>query len=111
MEIAELKKKVIEVIANQAGKKIEEIKPETRIADLGLDQLDSVEAIMDLEEKLDIETSDEEVEKLETLDDLVAYTYTLIEKKEAKPKDEETKEESNDNPTDEPKTEPETNDK
>ena len=63
-----------QVVAEQLGVKIEEIKPEASFTDdLGADSLDAVELIMALEEKFGIEIPDEDAEKLKTVNDAIRY--------------------------------------
>jgi acyl carrier protein len=66
--------KVQEIVAEKLGKKIEEIKPEANFQnDLGADSLDTVELVMSLEEKFDIEIPDEDAEGIHTVADAVRY--------------------------------------
>ena len=66
--------KVKEIIAQQLGKNIEDIKEESKfIEDLGADSLDTVELVMALEEAFNTEIPDEEAEKLKTVGDAVKY--------------------------------------
>lgn len=43
------------------------------IEDLGADSLDAIEITMGLEEAFDIEISDEDIERMETVDDVITY--------------------------------------
>ncbi len=71
--IDKLKKVLVEVL----GVKEEDIKPESKfVDDLGADSLDLVELIMAFEEKLGIEISDEEAEKMMTVKDVLDYINT-----------------------------------
>lgn len=66
--------KVKEIIAQQLGKNIEDIKEESKfIEDLGADSLDTVELVMALEEAFNTEIPDEDAEKLKTVGDAVKY--------------------------------------
>ncbi|MCG9478807.1 MAG: acyl carrier protein [Actinomycetia bacterium] len=66
--------KVKEVLVDVLGAKEEEIAPESKfVEDLGADSLDLVELIMSFEDKFGIEISDEEAEKLETVQDALNY--------------------------------------
>ena len=50
------------------------ITPETNIMeDLGADSLDVVDMLMSLEDEFDVEISDEEIEKLQTVAQVVSY--------------------------------------
>jgi len=63
-----------QIIADQLGRSIEEVKVESSfVEDLGADSLDLVELIMAFEEKFHLEISDEESEKLKTVADVINY--------------------------------------
>lgn len=50
------------------------ITPETNIMeDLGADSLDVVDMLMSLEDEFDVEIADEEIEKMQTVAQVVAY--------------------------------------
>jgi len=56
-----------------------QIKSKTAFAvDLGADSLDMAQLIMDLEEELDIEISDEDGAKFKTVQDVVNYLGSLV---------------------------------
>lgn len=71
--------RVRKIIAEQLGVDEAEIKPETSfVEDLNADSLDLVELIMSLEEEFSkegktIEISDEDAEKIATVQDAVSY--------------------------------------
>jgi len=65
---------VKEVVAEQLGVNIDEIKEDSKfVEDLGADSLDVVELVMALEEKFDIEIPDEAAESITTVADAVKY--------------------------------------
>ena len=62
---------IAELIAERVEKDVSEIKMESTFRDLGIDYLDTVELLMNLEDKLDMEI--ELDQKVETVGDLVAF--------------------------------------
>jgi acyl carrier protein len=72
--MASVEEKVKHIIVEQLGVDEEEVKPEaTFVDDLGADSLDVVELVMALEEEFGIEISDEEAEKLVSVQHAVNY--------------------------------------
>lgn len=66
--------KVKMILSNQFDVEEDSIAPETNIADdLGADSLDVVDMLMSLEDEFDVEIPDEEIEKIRTVGELVAY--------------------------------------
>ncbi len=66
--------KVKEIIVEQLGVEVEQIKLESNfIDDLGADSLDTVELIMSFEEEFGIEIPDTDAEKIKTVKDVVDY--------------------------------------
>jgi len=62
------------VISEYAGVKLSEVTNNASLCDdLAMDELDHVEVVMALEEKFSIEVSDEEAEKLKTVQDVIDY--------------------------------------
>ena len=69
-----VEEKVKSIIADQLSVDEAQVKPEASfINDLGADSLDTVELIMALEEEFGIEISDEEAEKIQTVQAAIDY--------------------------------------
>jgi acyl carrier protein len=76
-----VEEKVKSIIADQLSVDEAQVKPEASfINDLGADSLDTVELIMALEEEFGIEISDDEAEKIQTVQAAVDYIKAHVEK-------------------------------
>ena len=69
-----MKDKIIQLIAKKLGKKIEDVKLESKlIEDLGADSLDIVELLMELEDSYGITIPDQDAMQLSTIGDIVKF--------------------------------------
>lgn len=59
---------IAKIVAERTGCDVAVVKPESKFSDLGIDSLDTVELLMELEDEIGIEI--ELDEKIETIDDL-----------------------------------------
>jgi len=71
---AEVAEKVKQIVSEQLGVEESEVTPSAAFTDdLGADSLDQVELVMALEEAFSMEISDEEAEKIRTVQDAISY--------------------------------------
>ncbi|MBR4702886.1 MAG: acyl carrier protein [Oscillospiraceae bacterium] len=68
---------IAELIADRNEIEVESITPETSFAELGIDSLDTVEMLMDLEDRIGAEI--ELDEKVETVGELTAFIERKLE--------------------------------
>jgi acyl carrier protein len=73
-KLKEISEKVKQIISEQLGVDEAEITPSASFTDdLGADSLDQVELVMALEEAFDVEISDEDAEKIRTVQHAIDY--------------------------------------
>lgn len=66
--------KVKEIIAEELGIELEDIKLESDLSDdLGADSLDAIELIMEIESQFEVEIADSEATKIKLVSDIVNY--------------------------------------
>jgi acyl carrier protein len=76
----DLEDRVLKLIAEQLGVTKEELVPEANfVDDLGADSLDIVELVMAMEEAFDVEISDDDAEKIQTIGDALTYVKGRLE--------------------------------
>lgn len=59
---------IAKIVSERTGCEVSAVKPDSKFSDLGIDSLDTVELLMELEDEIGIEL--ELDEKIETIDDL-----------------------------------------
>jgi|TARA_B100000959_G_scaffold3618_1_gene3941 acyl carrier protein len=70
----EIQAKVVQIISEQLGKNVSEIKMSSNfIEDLDADSLDTVELVMALEEEFEVDIPDEAAEKITTVQSAVDF--------------------------------------
>jgi acyl carrier protein len=70
---------VADIVCEQLGVGLAQLEPHTTFfGDLGADELEPDEIVMALEEEFQIEISDEDAERIETISDLVAYIHRRV---------------------------------
>lgn len=61
--------KIAKIVSERTGCEVSAVKPESRFADLGIDSLDTVDLLMELEDETGIEIElDQKLETVEELD-------------------------------------------
>ncbi|MGQ9753296.1 MAG: acyl carrier protein [Thermaceae bacterium] len=79
MTEAEIFEKVKAVIVDKLSADADKVTLEARfVEDLGADSLDTVELIMGLEDEFGLEISDEDAEKIRTVQDAVQYIQSRL---------------------------------
>lgn len=80
MNITEQQKnEVKEIISDQLGCDIEEVKDDALLGDhLGADSLDTVELVMEMEKHFDIAIPDEEADEIKTVEDFYPVIDRLL---------------------------------
>lgn len=69
-----VEEKIVKIIAEKLSVELDEVVGQASfVDDLGADSLDLVELIMAMEEVFDTEISDEDAEKLQTVQDAINY--------------------------------------
>ena len=75
----EIQKQVRETVANAASMEVDALRnDQDLIRDLSLDSLAVYEIVVDLEAAFDMQIADEDVERLHTINDIVAYVEAGI---------------------------------
>jgi acyl carrier protein len=70
--------KIKQIIADKLGVELNEVVPAASfVDDLGADSLDLVELVMTMEEEFDVDISDEDAEKLVTVQDAINFVKAL----------------------------------
>lgn len=73
-EMQEIEDKVRQIICEKLSVKPEQVTPATSfVNDLGADSLDTVELVMEFEDKFSMQIPDEEAEKIQTVGDAIKY--------------------------------------
>ncbi len=77
--MANIAEKIKEIICEQLDVSEEDVVPKASfVDDLGADSLDQVELIMAMEEEFEISISDEDAEKIATVEDAVNYIKNAL---------------------------------
>lgn len=69
-----MKETALTVIAEVSGNDVATLRPDAElVADLGMDSAKALELLVELEDQLEIEISDEDAAKLNTVGDILVY--------------------------------------
>ena len=69
-----IKQKALEIVARISGKDVAELQPEhDLVADLGIDSPKALQLLLDLEDELGIEISDDDAAAMDTVGDVLGY--------------------------------------
>lgn len=70
--------KVKEIVAQQLEVDINNLTPETTFEEIDADSLDIVELVMALEEEFELEISDQEIENIQTVGDVIKFIESKV---------------------------------
>ncbi len=73
--------RVLKIIANTRRLPLESVRPDSSFEELGVDSLDRLNILFDLESEFDIEIDDEEAKKVQNIPEMIAGVTHLVEAK------------------------------
>jgi acyl carrier protein len=76
-----LESRIIRIIATAKGLEADELTPSSSMEELGLDSLDAMSMIFDLENEFEIEIPDDAAERARTVGDLIEGVRLLVAEK------------------------------
>jgi acyl carrier protein len=74
--------RVLKIIADTRRIPLETVRPDSTFEELGIDSLDRLNILFDLESEFDIEIDDEEAKKVQNIPEMIAGITHLIEAKQ-----------------------------
>jgi acyl carrier protein len=74
--------RVLRVVATTQRLPLERVSPDSTFEELGIDSMDSINILFDLESEFDIEINDEDAKKIRTIHEMVAGVTSLVDAKE-----------------------------
>ena len=78
--MASVEERVIDIVTEQLGVSKDQVTRESSfVNDLGADSLDTVELVMELEEKFDLNIPDDAAEKIQTVGQAVEHIESAVE--------------------------------
>jgi acyl carrier protein len=73
--------RVLKIIASTRRIPLESVRPDSTFEELGVDSLDRLNILFDLESEFDIEIDDEEAKKVQNIPEMIAGITHLVEAK------------------------------
>ncbi len=73
--------RVLKIIAYTRRLPLESVRPDSSFEELGIDSLDRLNILFDLESEFDIEIDDEEAKKVQNIPEMIAGVKHLVEAK------------------------------
>ena len=73
--------RVLKIIANTRRLPLESVRPDSSFEELGIDSLDRLNILFDLESEFDIEIDDEQAKKVQNIPEMIAGVTHLVEAK------------------------------
>ena len=73
--------RVLKIIANTRRIPLESVRPDSSFEELGIDSLDRLNILFDLESEFDIEIDDEEAKKVQNIPQMIAGSEHLVDAK------------------------------
>lgn len=77
--------RVLKIIANTRRIPLESVRPDSSFEELGIDSLDRLNILFDLESEFDIEIDDEEAKKVQNIPQMIAGIEHLVDAKASGP--------------------------
>ena len=74
--------RVLRVIATTQRIPLEKVKPDSTFEELGIDSMDSINILFDLESEFDIEIKDEDAKKIQTIREMIDGVTYLVDSKQ-----------------------------
>ena len=75
-DVVDTRDKIISLVSAKVSTSEETVRAADSFETLGLDSLDIIEIVMELEEQFSIEIDDEDAEKLSGIDEVVEYVHS-----------------------------------
>jgi acyl carrier protein len=73
-----IQERVLRVIATTQRLPVERVKPDSTFEELGIDSMDSINILFDLESEFDIEINDEDAKKIRTIPEMIEGITHLV---------------------------------